>query len=627
MMLSLDRIGKMGVRLLLFWALASSIVHAQSPLDSMELLLPTLSGDAKMSLAGELAYQFCYVNTTKALKYGQLELQMALKKGDSMEIAQAWNDLGAVHASRGEFEQSVEYSAAALGVRARMGDSLLVANSCNKLGFALLDMGVHEQALSAFLRAARIYEHEKKLPLLANVYNNIGSVHLRQGNNDKALEFLYKASAMGEEIGDANSMISAKTNIASIQFEDGDYAAAQQGYEELLLRMAEVGHTVFEGTVRMNLGACLLRKGDYAQGIHNLRQADSIFAKKDDAKGQAMTQVNLALCHIGQQDYVAATTCLDRARQWCTQVNSDQQWQLLYDGFYRLKSAQGQVDEAMQYYAQASRYRKKIYNAQASLQIAEMETKYETEKKEQALVTAQLRNRNQILIIVGLVALLVFAITLVLFNARNQRLKRQGLAQQAMMALQEERLRIARDLHDHIGAELTLITVSAEESVSAGADVLQSISGYARNAMAQLRETVWAIKNDAILVDAFAQRLGDFAVRLCQPIQIAAQVQVTGDGAKVLSAAATLVLYRLCQEAIHNAVKYSGSKTLHIAIVAHGGHVTVSIADQGVGFDMAQVKRGDGIANMHARAAEAGGKVEMKTAVGAGTVVTVSLPC
>ncbi len=626
-MLSLGAIGKMWGRLLLLLVLASTGVHAQSPLDSMEQLLPTLSGDAKMSLAGELAYQFCYVNTTKALEYGQLELQLALKKGDSMEIAQAWNDLGAVHASRGEFEESVQYSSGALRVRARMGDSLLVANSCNKLGFALLDMGVHEQALSAFLRAARIYEHEKKLPLLANVYNNIGSVHLRQGNNDKALEFLYKASAMAEEVGDANCLISSKTNIASIHFEDGDYAAAQQGYEELLSLMADVGITVHEGTVRMNLGACLLRKGDYAHGIQNLRQADSIFAQKDDAKGQAMTQVNLALCHIGQLDYGAATTCLDRAQKLCQQVNSDQQWFLLYDGYYRLKSAQGQVDEAMQYYAQASRYRKKIYNLQASLQIAEMETKYETEKKEQALVTAQLRNRNQILIIIGLAALLVFAVVLVLLNGRNQRLKRQGLAQQSVMALQEERLRIARDLHDHIGAELTLITVSAEESATAGADVLQNISGYSRNAMAQLRETVWAIRSETILVDAFAQRLGDYAARLCQPVQMAAQVVVTGDGAKVLSAAATLVLYRLSQEAIHNAVKYSGSKTLEIVIAVGVGSVTVSIADHGAGFDLAQVRRGDGIANMQARAAEGGGQVAVETAHGAGTLVTVSLPC
>jgi signal transduction histidine kinase/Tfp pilus assembly protein PilF len=617
---------KYGWMLCLCCGLLVGALRAQSPLDSTEQLLPTLTGRAKMSMAGELAYQYCFANTAKALQYGKMELELALQTGDSLAISQAWNDLGAVHASRGELQTSIDYTSQALRVRQRLGDSLLVANSCNKLGYAWLDMGVHDKALDAFLRAARIYEQAQKRIYLPGIYNNIGSVQLRQGNATKALEYLFKASTVAEQVGDNSSRISAKANIASIDFERGDYAAAREGYTELLDLIAATGIQQHLGTVRMNLGACLVRTGDYALGIQNLMLADSFYVAKDDAKGQAMTQVNLALGYLGQADTAAARKHLSRAQQFCEKVDSDQQWFHLYDGYYRLESAEGHLEEAVRYQALANEHRAKIYTDAASRQIAEMETKYETEKKERALAVAQLKNRNQLILIGCLAATLLLGGIVVVFMTRNQRLKRETLQQRSMMALQEERLRISRDLHDHIGAELTLISSSVEMAASHADPVLQDISGYARTAMSQLRETVWAIRTEAIPVDAFADRLRDYISRLCAPVKMAWTLDVQGDGDKVLSPTITLQLYRLCQEAIHNAVKYAQSPKLEVQIAIAAAQITVTITDHGIGFDPDKTQQGYGIGNMKARAAEQGGAVELQSEKGKGTVLVVKVP-
>jgi signal transduction histidine kinase len=377
----------------------------------------------------------------------------------------------------------------------------------------------------------------------------------------------------------------------------------------------------------MNLGASLVRLGEYAKGIQNLKAADSIYVIKDDAKGQAMTQVNLAIGYLGLRDTAAARRNLRQAELLCSAVNSDQQWYLLYDGYYRLESAENHPEAAVRYNALANQHRQRIYTERASKQIAEMETKYDTEKKEQALAASELENRNQLLLIAGLMALLVLVIVLGVIVLRNQRLKRETLQQKSTLALQEERLRISRDLHDHIGAELTLISSSVEVATGHDDPVLQEISGFARNAMGQLRETVWAIRNESIAVDAFADRLRDYASRLCAPVRMVLQVQVQGEAGRVLSPTGTLQLYRLCQEAVHNAVKYSQSATLDIVIVANATQVAVTITDKGIGFDVATRSSGYGLGNMKARAAEQGGTVQVTSAQGNGTVVHVMMPC
>jgi signal transduction histidine kinase len=617
-------------------AMSGSALCQQSALDSMEQRLPTLTGKEKMNLAGELSYRYCFVNREKALQFGHMELNLALELGDSLAIAQSWNDLSAAHVTGGELKEAIYYGTLALGVRERHGDSMSVASTANRLGYAYHNMGVRDKAVEYFLRTIRIYEAEKNLPLLSMAYNNLGSVHLMQGNEEKALEYLEKAVIVGQQANHPASVIDGKTNIASIQFENGEYDKAEAGYREVLEMIKETGITPSLGTVLMNLGANHVRKGEFVEGIDLLSQADSIFEGRADAKGRAMTTVNLGLGHIGMREFAKARAYMEQARTFCEKVNSEQQWFLFYDGFYRLESAEGNVVEAIRYYTLANIHREKIYTEKASQQIAEMEARYETEKKQVALEKAALENRNQLLVIGGLVAVLFLGLVSVGFLVRNQKLKRDGLVQQGVMAMQEERLRISRDLHDNIGAELTLISSSAEEAGTEedteGAAVLRGISASARTAMGQLRETVWAIRSETIAVEAFANRVGDYARRLGGPVKMVPTVELRGDAGKVLRPAVTLQLYRMCQEAIHNAAKYSGSGTLDIVVEADAAGVSVTLTDKGMGFDLETAASGGGtsgygLGNLRARAEESGGKAEVKSAKGNGTTVRIWLPC
>jgi signal transduction histidine kinase len=274
-----------------------------------------------------------------------------------------------------------------------------------------------------------------------------------------------------------------------------------------------------------------------------------------------------------------------------------------------------------------------MFNVERSRQLAEMATKYETEKKEKELARqeAKLQRRNAYLLLVGL--LLAAAIAIFGFILRQQKLKRREAELQTELAtsaaanrLQEERLRISRDLHDNLGAELTIIgSTLSRKAFQAGSEVekqeLEAIGGNARQAMGLLRETIWAIRHEQFSVKQLAEKIGDFAVRATSlPVEIQAP-----ESGILLSPSQTLNLYRIAQEAITNAVKYAEATAIKVVFEnAAGNHVKLTVSDDGKGFDPTDKFSGNGLGNMRARADEMGGRLGLSSSE-AGTKLVVEL--
>ena len=202
-------------------------------------------------------------------------------------------------------------------------------------------------------------------------------------------------------------------------------------------------------------------------------------------------------------------------------------------------------------------------------------------------------------------------------------------AAQAQLRLQEEKERIARDLHDHVGAQLSVIAANAS---TPGANGREStlIGDYAREAMQSLRDTVWAIDQSAVT-------LGDFRVKLQQYLNRQRQqhpvcnyildMDVPAD--QVLSSAQALNLFRQVQEAVHNAFKHAQASEITIYCRLLNGSLTLRVADNGIGFDPAHQPDDQphyGLRNLRRRADELQGTCAIDTVPGHGTCISVTIP-
>ena len=202
-------------------------------------------------------------------------------------------------------------------------------------------------------------------------------------------------------------------------------------------------------------------------------------------------------------------------------------------------------------------------------------------------------------------------------------------AAQAQLRLQEEKERIARDLHDHVGAQLSVIAANAGAPDTNGRDAAL-IGDYAREAMQSLRDTVWAIDQSALT-------LGDFRVKLQQFINRQRQqhpacsyrLNMEAPSGQVLTSAQALNLFRQVQEAVHNAFKHARASQVVVHCRMMDTQLLLGVTDNGIGFDPAHQPDDQphyGLRNLRRRADELHGICSIDTAPGRGTCISVTIP-
>ena len=202
---------------------------------------------------------------------------------------------------------------------------------------------------------------------------------------------------------------------------------------------------------------------------------------------------------------------------------------------------------------------------------------------------------------------------------------------------QAERTRISRDLHDSVGAQLSSLLAGVElarlEQRATDADdatvTLDDIETDARDALQQLRETVWALHTPEITVEGLAAQLRRFAEARARRAGLHAAVHAEGERDAALPATHALQLYRIGQEAVQNAAKHSGGRTLSIHVVARGARVVLRVADDGTFRPPVPVSgdgapSGFGMRTMRERAEALGGTLDVSTSDG--TVVEAAVP-
>ncbi len=212
----------------------------------------------------------------------------------------------------------------------------------------------------------------------------------------------------------------------------------------------------------------------------------------------------------------------------------------------------------------------------------------------------------------------VFAGAIRYFSTRKLRAQLQELEKER--ALQEERERISRDLHDHAGAQFAGIITGLEvaEKYNELSDektrnLIASLRDDARSGMMRLRETIWALKTDSMTTESFADAIQSYADRqLRYPDAPAVSVTNKASGF-TLSPNQVLNLYRIVQESLTNIVKHSGASSVHIELIEDGGVLHMSVHDNGNGTPAPHTDSGgQGLLNMQKRAAEMDGTFEFR---------------
>jgi len=207
-----------------------------------------------------------------------------------------------------------------------------------------------------------------------------------------------------------------------------------------------------------------------------------------------------------------------------------------------------------------------------------------------------------------------------------------------LMTIQEdERRRIARDIHDQLGQQMTALRLNLESlRLRIGAyPALSEQVVRARQLTEELDRSIdfltWELRPAVLDHVGLSAALAELVSGWSQRYQIAADYQALGAAGLRFAPEVETNVYRLTQEALHNVYKHAAARRVHVSLAQCDGCGVLEIRDDGRGFDLtAQApparRRGWGMISMRERSALAGGEFEVRSAAGLGTTVRVQVP-
>ena len=201
------------------------------------------------------------------------------------------------------------------------------------------------------------------------------------------------------------------------------------------------------------------------------------------------------------------------------------------------------------------------------------------------------------------------------------------------LSVAAERGRLARDLHDAVAQKLFSLRLTAKAAGTLvpvdpdrAAEHIRQVEHLAGEALDELRAVIVELTPPDLAVDGLVRTLVK-ETRLLDRLHPATVTCVTATGTTCLPAAAETVVYRIAQEALHNALRHARAGTVTLTMGCDDTHFRLSVTDDGRGFDTtAAAARGLGLQSMSVRAAGIGGTLDVRTGPGEGTAVTLAVP-
>jgi ligand-binding sensor domain-containing protein/signal transduction histidine kinase len=212
-----------------------------------------------------------------------------------------------------------------------------------------------------------------------------------------------------------------------------------------------------------------------------------------------------------------------------------------------------------------------------------------------------------------------------------KRFQRKLAALEQQHAIEKERARIAKDIHDDLGASLTQITLLSDRANYEPPDELRSnarkISSTAREIAQSLDEIVWAVNPEHDTLEGLVEYLSQSADDFLEDTNIRSRVKLPPELPHCsIPADVRHQFFLAFREALNNAVKHAKASEIQLEIGAEPTELQIKIADDGIGFDTATAQgRGNGLANMSKRLEGIGGQFAIASTPGQGTVIKMTI--
>lgn len=535
-------------------------------------------------------------------------IQLATQQNNQEKIGLAYKNIGILYYDLANYKESLKNLITSVKINEKINNTQGIADAKIWIG-VVHEFGLKKYriALSYYFDALLSYKKLNADDRISYCYNNLGNTYNKMQLPDSGLYFMNLSLQIKIKNKDTLAIGSAYNNIGTILYDQKEYDKSLEYYFNSLKFREKMNDQNGIASCCINIGNVYLQKNELQKAEEYHKKAYQLSRKIAYNDGVLATLQGLAATYAKQQNYQAAYT-----------VN--QEYQSLNDS---------------------------IFNLTSSEQMAEMQTKYETEKKESEIKQQKLKidKRNTFLIAFAIIFLLTILAFYLLYN--RYKLKQQTKLQQELFNEQQkrseavleaeemERQRIARDLHDGVGQLLSATKLNFNAITDGLVLENKQTEEKLHKSISMIDDSIKEIRNISHnMMPATLQHFGiikaieEFTDRMNQSEKAKISFEYFDVNEEQLNSTFKLMLYRITQEIMNNTIKHANATNINIQLIGDENELILTIEDNGKGFDVekAMQEEGIGLKNIQLRVDYLKGNLNIDSTIGKGTTTIIEIP-
>jgi two-component system, NarL family, sensor kinase len=577
-----------------------------------------------------------------ALSVAYRQYHLAEKNGENAKRGEAAGWIGYVYYAQGKNDSSLIFLNKALESYKNRPDKKKEAELMNNIANIFRVTAKYDTAMVIYTNLLKYYESVNDLVMQGKILGNLGSLYYTAGNQEKAKDYTLQSLALQRKTKDKRGTAVSLVNLSVFALNKSDFKEGILYGDEALDLLKDIDKNYYAAAL-VRVGYCYYMTGNKEKALEYNRTAIDIYKENHNVRGmmESYRQQGDYLIEMGR--YSDALNMGKEALQLADTTNR-LDMRLLYDILKRSAIWLNQPEEAIHYSQEQIRMKEADLNEDWAQKIAEVDTKYNTEKKELEIAALKSEKKSNTILIVSLLVILIAGAGTGYSIYKNLK-QRQLLSAQRIKELEQEkqitatqsvlegetteRARLSRDLHDGLGGMLSVVKLKIatmkgnltipEENVASLNSAIELID----TSIKELRRVAHNLMPESLMKYGLNAALADF----CHSTD-KVTYHFFGNDRRV-DEKTEIATYRIVNELVNNALRHSEAKNINVQLLIDDTRLHVIVEDDGKGFDTeaAEAKGGNGLKNIRSRVSSLVGNLEIVTAPGKGTEVNVEFIC
>ncbi|MBK9290720.1 MAG: tetratricopeptide repeat protein [Bacteroidetes bacterium] len=593
------------LRILLLYIGLPSLFAQSSDIANLEQQLTKAVDSARVDLLVQLCRAHWYSQPAKAIVFGNQALAEANLLGYHRGMATASNVLGVAFDVSGKPDSALHFYQHAYELASEKGFRSIAGSSLNNQGMIFHQRGNFARAAEVFYDALQLFRQEEgREQMIANVYNNLGLVYDDLRQYERSLEYHREALAIRERLNDQHGIAASLNNLGNAYHAMNNYPKALQAFESAYEIRKKLGDAYGLGIVLNNLAEIHQLIGNYERVINYSLQSLRYRKSINDEIGKSHNYNHLAHAYLMLGNTSMAKWYIDSAFISARKVQSLARLAKSWKIKSAIHRTAGEYDLAFQAMDSLLHYNEVLSNNKLEEKIAELEVKFDTERKKQEieklnkdnqikaleLAKEQARRKNLILyglLLLGGVVWVFGAITAHLKYRHKVTLEKERATLQqkvfleAMAAEDRERQRIAMELHDGLGQLLSAALLNLRTAQHTADDqFLKKSETIVQESTQELRRISKNLMPGFLVRKGLGAALEELADSINGTNNAKIELLIKAD-INALEKQTQHTLYRVVQEMVNNILKHNSATKILIALENKGKQIQLTITDNG----------------------------------------------